>query len=281
MAALRLSQFCTGYDDDLRPQLVSWAIAIAAGAAWLALVYLTPAAVVPAGPAVVSEPDDVVALWDGGAAKATRRVEDHGRLVPKPSIATLQKAELTVAGAFATTLAAQVTDNVAAVIRGVQAVQGRASGNDASGKTALSAGTLGSTPGMGTFGKGSDMGQVSGGGAIRRATLRAQPLPVVVAPEPGRALVDPAEAGAFVRASTAQLQYCYERNGGRELAGVVTIRLSLGAGGAVRDAEVVRHTWSGAGAAETEACLLAVVRQWRVPTGSAGATLTLPISFTR
>jgi len=141
MAALRLSQFCTEYDDDLRPQLVSWAIAIAAGAAWLALVYLTPAAVVPAGPAVVSEPDDVVALWDGGAAKATRRVEDHGRLVPKPSIATLQKAELTVAGAFATTLAAQVTDNVAAVIRGVQAVQGRASGNDASGKTALSAGT--------------------------------------------------------------------------------------------------------------------------------------------
>ena len=69
--------------------------------------------------------------------------------------------------------------------------------------------------------------------------------------------------------------------GGTDLAGVVALRLILGSAGSVRAAEIVRRTWSGPGAAETEACLLGIARGWRVPAGSEGATMTIPISFTR
>jgi len=79
----------------------------------------------------------------------------------------------------------------------------------------------------------------------------------------------------------SQLQTCYERSGGTDFAGIVALRLTLGEGGVVRSAEIVRRTWSGPGAAETEACLIRIARGWRVPAGRDGATLTLPISFTR
>ena len=79
----------------------------------------------------------------------------------------------------------------------------------------------------------------------------------------------------------AQLQSCYELARGSDLAGVVALKITLGDAGSVRSAEIVKRTWSGSGAAETEGCLLRVVRGGRLPSGSDGATITLPISFTR
>jgi hypothetical protein len=93
-------------------------------------------------------------------------------------------------------------------------------------------------------------------------------------------MVNGAEMGAFVRGRAAQLQTCYDRTGG-DLAGVVALRLTLGPAGTIRGAEIVRRTWSGPAAAATEACLLDMARRWHVPFGADGATITLPISFTR
>jgi hypothetical protein len=126
-----------------------------------------------------------------------------------------------------------------------------------------------------------NVGNVKRGGAIDRADFCAHELSVVSAPALVNATADATELGAFVRARVSQLQTCYERAGGTDFAGVVALRLTLGEGGVVRAAEIVRRTWSGPGAAEGEACLVRIARGWRVPAGHDGATLTLPISFTR
>ena len=130
-------------------------------------------------------------------------------------------------------------------------------------------------------GAGEKLGQVERRTTIDRARFNVRPLPVVSAPALGDQVADATQLGAFVRARVSQLQTCYERAGGTDLAGVVALRLTLGSGGWVRAAEIVRRTWSGPGAAETEACLLAIARGWRVPAGAEGATMTIPISFTR
>lgn len=125
------------------------------------------------------------------------------------------------------------------------------------------------------------MGNVERTVAIDRANFRARQLPVVTALPLENATADATELGAFVRGRVAQLQTCYERTGATDLAGVLALRLTIGASGAVRGAEIVRRTWSGPGAADAEACLIRLARGWRVPSGQEGATVTLPISFTR
>jgi hypothetical protein len=131
------------------------------------------------------------------------------------------------------------------------------------------------------IGKAGAVGSVERTVAIDRAHFRARQLPVVMAPSLENASADATELGAFVRGRVAQLQSCYERAGGTDLAGIVALRLTIGAGGAVRSAEIVRRTWSGPGAADAEACLIRMARGWHVATAQEGATVTLPISFTR
>jgi TonB family protein len=116
---------------------------------------------------------------------------------------------------------------------------------------------------------------------LDRANFRARQLPVVIAPSLENATADATELGAFVRGRVAQLQSCYERAGGTDLAGVVALRLTIGAGGTMRSAEIVRRTWSGPGAADAEACLIKMARGWHMVSAQEGATVTLPISFTR
>jgi len=84
-----------------------------------------------------------------------------------------------------------------------------------------------------------------------------------------------------VRGRVAQLQTCYERAGGSDLAGVVALRVTIGAGGTVQSAEIARRSWSGPGASATEGCLLNMVTAWRIPFAAEGTTVTIPISFTR
>jgi hypothetical protein len=140
---------------------------------------------------------------------------------------------------------------------------------------------MSSFAGVGDGARTASVGDVRRGGGIDRADFRAHQLPVVSAPVLNNATADATELGAFVRARVSQLQTCYERAGGTDFAGIVALRLTLGQGGVVRAAEIVRRTWSGPGAAETEACLIRIARGWRVPAGHDDATLTIPISFTR
>ena len=72
--------------------------------------------------------------------------------------------------------------------------------------------------------------------------------------------------GRFVRERNAQLQFCYDeaRASRTNLAGTLTIAVSLGDGGEVRGSEIVRRSWSGDGA-DVERCVLATIRRWRFP----------------
>lgn len=281
-ARIRLGAACATHDEDFGPQLVSWGIALAAAAAWLTLVQLTPAPVIQA---IVSAPPPTIDFAPGNpraplAAAATNtpspdRVESHG--VPH-SISS----EVAAAGIFTAALADHALDEVKRLMA-AQSVHGSTGAKQtAVAKSSLVGGEGTTRPGMSSFkgGQGASVGNVQRGGAIDRAAFRARELSVVNAP-PLENVADATELGAFVRARVSQLQSCYERAGGTDVAGVVALRLTLGAGGTVRSAEIVRRSWSGPGAAEAEACLLRVARGWRLPSGQEGASVTFPISFTR
>jgi hypothetical protein len=271
-------------DEDLAPLLISWGFALAMAAAWLAVVHLT------ALPAIESVAGPSPTLIDFAPARTANPTASSS--TGSPNVDQKQKStgthsvtsEVAVAGIFAAAMAKQAVSEVTHLIPGVVAIRGETRAN--ASKRALTT-DADVRPGMSSFagvGKGvqtANVGEVKRGGGIDRADFRAHPLPIVSAPALDNATADATELGAFVRARVSQLQTCYERAGGTDLAGIVGLRLTLGEGGVVRSAEIVRRTWSGPGAAETEACLIRIARGWRVPAGHDGATLTLPISFTR
>jgi hypothetical protein len=272
-------------DDDLAPLLVSWGFALGLAAAWLTLVHLTA---LPAIDSVAAPAPTFIDFAPGRHDEITTASPSTGlpsadqkRQSKVPRSVT---SEVAVAGIFAAAMAKQAVSEVTHLIPGVVPIRGETRG-DAS-KRALST-NVDVRPGMSTFAgvgdgaKAASVGDVKRGASIDRADFRAHQLPAVSAPALDNASADATELGAFVRARVSQLQTCYERAGGSDFAGIVALRLTLGEGGVVRAAEIVRRTWSGPGAAEAEACLVRIARGWRVPTGHDGATLTLPISFTR
>jgi len=283
-ARIQLGAACATHDEDFGPQLVSWGIALAAAAAWLTLVQLTPA---PAIHAIVTPPPTTVVDFAPGkpraplASAATStpvpdRVASHGG---PHSIAS----EVATVGIFTAALADHALDEVKRLMA-VQSVKGSTGEKQiAVAKSSLVGGEGATRPGLSSFtgGPGANVGDVQRGGAIDRAAFRARDVAVVTAPALENATADATELGAFVRARVSQLQSCYERAGGTDFAGVVALRLTLGAGGTVRSAEIVRRSWSGPGAAEAEACLVRVARGWHLPSGQEGASVTFPISFTR
>lgn len=283
VAALRLD-WTRVYDEDLVPRLVSWAIAFAIGAAWLLVVYLTPPTVLPV-PTVSSTPMSVIDFNPGHAtltAPPSHGLEDHG--APMVTARHPLPSKLGIAEAFGLAITKPLVTRIASLIPGVATVQGNV-GPETHGKAAVAVRGDGGTPGLsqlsGTAGNAAAVGAVQGGAPIGHTEVHVRPLPVVAAPAPGAALADATEMGSFVRTRVAQLESCYERAGGTDLGGVVALRLTIGDAGAVRSADIVRRTWSGPAAAATERCLLDLVKGWRIPSASAGATVTIPISFTR
>ena len=91
--------------------------------------------------------------------------------------------------------------------------------------------------------------------------------------------------GNFVRARSAQLQFCYEdtRATSPYLAGSATIAVTLGPSGNVLNADIIRRTWSGKGSEVVESCVLSRVRTWRFPSTNADELLThsFAVIFTR
>lgn len=273
-------------DEDSTPLLVSWLIALAAGAAWLTLVHLT---VLPLAPNVVPrETPPIVSLdpdFGRVAMPATPSTVPEGKGVT--AVRQRDRAGVSaLADIFGATITAKVMTEIARAIPGMQTIRADAGPRTIRGdKSALSTGEERARPGLAQLGGGgsgrADVGTVRHTAAIDRAAFRAQPLPVVTAPALDGSLADATELGSFVRGRIAQLQSCYELAGGTDLAGVVALQITLGASGTVRSAEIVRRTWSGPGAADAEGCLLRIVRGWRLPSGGDGASITLPISFTR
>ena len=290
VARLRLRLSHLMCEEDCGPLLVSWAIALSAAIAWLFLVYLTPAPIAQnataAGPLIG---DGVVTVDADIGHKALPGTNARGA-APAVVRRHTPASPLDLAGVFSAGVLLRGVAEATRVIAGVQTVRGDV-GRPISrvDKSALDAANGAATPGMaqlgasggaGSGGAGANVGQVQRGADIQRAAFHAKPLPIVTAPALHGA-VDATELASFVRGRVAQLQSCYELARGTDLAGVVALRITLGDAGSVRGAEIVRRTWSGSGAAETEGCLLRVVRGWTLPSGSEGATITLPISFTR
>jgi TonB family protein len=88
--------------------------------------------------------------------------------------------------------------------------------------------------------------------------------------------------GTFVRARQAQLQYCYMDVGlavNANLAGSVSVTISMDPAGVVTDAKVASRTWSGAGVAEAESCLLQRVKGWAFPPSAKVGTESYSFSF--
>jgi hypothetical protein len=293
VARLRLGLQHLICDEDCGPLLVSWAIALSAALAWLLLVYLMPPAEPLVQPPSVLAPalGDGVVTVDAGAgykpapgatAKGTSATVVRHRAIASP---------LDVAGAFAASALMRGVAEATRVIAGAEAVHGDVGRPIArADKSALGASGGAATPGMAQLGAAggtgngagaANLGHVGRGATIERATFHAMPLPIVSAPALNGSNVDATELASFVRGRVAQLQSCYELARGTDLAGVVTLRITLGQAGSIRNADIVQRTWSGSGAVETEGCLLRVVRSWRLPSGSEGAAITLPISFTR
>ena len=187
MAALRLASEHALRDEDLAPQLVSWAISLSAAAAWLVVVNLTPSL-----PAVAERTQPVAELptvaWHDGPASGTSASGDM-TIHPAPGgrKAHTPASPLDVAGAFAAVITGQAVAKVVDLIPGVQAVQGDASANVRRGdKTALTIGAAGTTatPGMVKFGgdgrsasASTKLGEVMRGETIDRARLSVRPLP--------------------------------------------------------------------------------------------------------
>ena len=270
-------------DDDCRPLLLSWLFAISAGAAWLALVHLTPPAI--ALPNVVPAPPVPVAV-DPGLGTVIRDATSVPNGAKNTGGAVRHVAPRTIgelAGIFTATMTANTVAEIVRALPGAQPVHANVAPHG--GKSALSTSDAGATPGITRLADGSpgrgDLGRVGHAAAVERSAFHATPLPIVSAPALDATVADASVLGSYVRGRVAQLQSCYELAGGTDLAGVVALKITLGGGGAVRAAEIVRRTWSGPSAAEAEACLLRVVRAWRLPSGNEGATITLPISFTR
>ena len=278
-------------EEDLTPQIVSWCIALTIATIWLTAVQLTPLPATVTTPRVIQDTLVMVeTITPGNAA----RIEDHGRLLPigdsKPQANTSRAvvSEAKLAGIFAADLAEHAVAEVAKLIPGVQTAHAETDLKTQSGKTVLDGGNADQRPAMAGFAGSSlgmrrvgNVGNLERAGAIDRASFHARQLPVVSAPPLENATADATELGAFVRGRVAQLQSCYERSGGTDLAGVVALRLTIGAAGVVRGAEIVRRSWSGPGAADAEACLIRMARGWHVPSAQEGTSVTLPISFTR
>jgi len=285
MTAMRLSPAHALCDEDVAPQLVSWAISIAMAAAWLVVVNLAPLPVTHEAPPAVHGPVVDFNLRAYTAPQTAERAKPTLRSVTGGDKAHRPASAFDLAGIFTVAIAEHAVAKVVDLIPAVHSARGEASARRAD-KSALATTGTDDTPGMSKFGSeqaggGEKFGQVERRTTIDRARFNVRPLPVVSAPALGDQVADATQLGAFVRARVSQLQTCYERAGGTDLAGVVALRLTLGSAGSVRAAEIVRRTWSGPGAAETEACLLGIARGWRVPAGSEGATMTIPISFTR
>jgi len=127
------------------------------------------------------------------------------------------------------------------------------------------------------------IGTVRGAGLARTQTNLSLP-PVVVTAIGATGTRNGQVLGNAVRSREAQLQNCYEREGlvrNPDLAGAITVALTIAGSGHVSGAEIARRSWVGAGTTETENCILAATRAWKFPASTElSAVYEFPLNFT-
>ena len=279
-------------DEEQRALIGSYAVASALGFAFLLLVQFGPRPTIvpfdpiPLGPIEIGDlnpfrrPTPVPARTERGARA-------NGRATPGASAATATGSISSAFGAGAGLGVVDANDILGSVA--VTRAAG-AQGVETGGKSVLAYGEAGfgsaapSRGGISGAGGGGSIGGVTSGGTVSRSTQQVAALPVVpVAPLPLSG--DVGTMGTFVRAHESQMRFCYQERGlmvNPALAGSITVAMTVAANGAVSGATVTKRSWSGPGAAETEACIVRVVRGWRLPaSGSTAGTYSFPFNFSR
>jgi hypothetical protein len=168
-----------------------------------------------------------------------------------------------------------------------------AMGGAGTGRAVLGTGQGGqgsTSPGRGGIGTGTGaasggIGGVGGGTGVSRAAVAVSaPRPVDVDPiaGPGR---DVSGLGNIVRSRESQLRHCYVENGLKvdpNLAGTITVAISIAGSGSVTGANITNRSWRGPGAAPAESCITSVIRRWTFPSSERGAgTYAFTFNFTR
>jgi hypothetical protein len=282
--------------DETRPLWISHALAGTLGAAWLALVYLSP-----------SPPPSIALLRPEEAAAVDVQFEDEkpkpepprpkaaeepppadAKAPTKKELARLKKEEREIGDAFGggNALVGDVTN----ALRGVNVERGgKDAGGAGAGKAVIAYGQGGTsvrTPGRGldpsVAAAGAGIGKVNAAGSVTRGSIAVAVPQVVRAADGGAGARDMVKLGTFVRARQAQLQYCYQEQGlalNPSLAGSVGVTVSLDPAGAVTGARVVSRTWGGAGSAEAEQCILQRVRGWGFPAAGKGGAEEYSFTF--
>ena len=264
--------------DETRPLWISHALAAALGVGWLALVYLSPS---PPPSIALLRPEEAAAVdvqFEDEAPKpeppkpnAAEETPPDTKAPTKREVARLKKEAKEIGDAFSSGSA--LVGDVTNALRGVNVDKG---GKDAAamgvGKAVIAYGQGGTsvrTPGRGldpsVAAAGAGIGRVSAAGSVTRGSIAVAVPQVVRSADGGGSGRDMAKLGTFVRARQAQLQYCYQELGlplNPGLAGSVGVTVTLEAAGAVSDTRVVSRTWSGAGSAEAELCIVQRVRGW-------------------
>lgn len=263
--------------EEDRPLLLSYAVASLLAVVWLVLVRVVPGPLPP----IFVEPGAPIITFDPlplGPARPSAEAKT----------ARLGSASASAAAHGAGSLRDAFKGNAGLVDAGniLRGVDVRPTGSAPAAATALKVGLetgAGSrTPGITRTGDLSlataGMGAVRNGGVPRHVVAIGAPE---VRPVAGEAFAgSPAEVGQIARAHVPQLARCYHEEGlsrNASLAGLVRLSITVEAGRVV-SAHVIDRSWTGAGAAEAERCLVRTVRGWRL--GSSDARMVLPLSFT-
>lgn len=281
--------------DETRPLFVSHLVSASLGVAWLVLVYVTP---LPPPSIALLSPEEAAAVEvefedERPQLPDLAPVPAPEETVPEPAKAAARaKAEAAAAGdAFGGSSSAMVGD-VTNALRGVEVTKGTGvggSGSGGGGKAVIAYGQGGTsvrTPGRGmdpsVTAAGENIGNVNAAGSVVRASIAVAAPTIVRSADGGASGRDMSRLGTFVRGRQAQLQYCYRDVGlpiNPALAGSVSVAITLDAAGAVSEARVATRSWSGAGVAETESCILSRVRGWGFPASAKAGAETYNFSF--
>jgi hypothetical protein len=108
-------------------------------------------------------------------------------------------------------------------------------------------------------------------------------LPTADAPRPDAAR-SLAELGDFVRARSAQLNFCYTEalSGTPKLAGSVSVAVTITSTGDVTDVKVIKRSWDGPGTKALEQCIGNKIRSWKFPRADVPVgTYPFSLSFTK
>jgi len=94
----------------------------------------------------------------------------------------------------------------------------------------------------------------------------------------------PESIGEFVRARSAQMNFCYEEAlvVNPKLAGALAVAVTITSGGDVTEASITKRSVMGKGSQQLEDCVRARVKTWRFPSSDAPTgTYPFSVSFTK